>query len=135
MSNTTWLTREGAARMLDEWGSLTVSTKRRRHADGQVHVHYTPRYRLVHTDRDGLESLHAQFGGTIYKHGRDCWAWQIAQGMLATVLEDVLPYMNEKRRQAELILELVELKANGNDREPQRKIVEELRQLNAKAAN
>ena len=45
------------------------------------------------------------------------------------MLEEALPLMREKRRQAELILQLVELKENVNDRQIQQRIVEELRYL------
>jgi fructose-1,6-bisphosphatase/inositol monophosphatase family enzyme len=125
-----FLTQEEAAWTFDRRGSLTVSLKNRRHADGELHLHYHPRYRVVDEDLAALELLRAQFGGTLYRHSRQHWSWEIGQSTLATVLEDVLPYMRLKRRHAELVLELIAVKEDGNDRAAQRVIVEELRWLN-----
>ncbi len=131
VTETALLTREEAAQILDVYGSLTITAKKRRHRDGELHVHYCPRYRIVDRNLEALRLLQAQFGGTIFHHSGRHYSWEIAQGTLAALLEDVLPYMQEKRRHAELVLELVEVKENGNDRAVQRRIVEELRRLNA----
>jgi hypothetical protein len=55
------------------------------------------------------------------------------RGVVVIRLEDALLYMREKSRHAQLILELVKVKEkeNGNDRDLQRRIVDELRYLNA----
>lgn len=129
--DTALLTRENTAQLLDQHGSLAVTTRTRRHADGELHTHYCPRYRLVDTDVDGLRLLQVQFGGTIFHHSGRHYSWEIGQAILAGVLEEILPLMREKRRQAELILQLVDVKENGNDQAPEQRIVEELRRLNA----
>jgi hypothetical protein len=131
LADTALLTREEAAHTLDTYGSLTVTAKKRRHKDGEVHTHFNPRYRVVDKNLEALQLLQAQFGGTVFHHSGRHFSWEIGQAMLASMLEEVLPFMREKRRQAELILQLVEVKENGNDWEVERRIVEELRYLNA----
>ena len=69
-------------------------------------------------------------GGSIYHHSGRHYAWELAQTALSWLLGEVLPYMQAKRKQAELILELVKAKENGGDREHERRIVEQLRRLN-----
>jgi hypothetical protein len=131
ITDTALLTREEAAHTLDTYGSLTVTAKKRRHKDGELHVHYCPRWRIVDRNLEALQLLQAQFGGTIFHHSGRHFSWEIGQAMLAGVLEEVLPLMRDKRRHAELILQLIELKTANNDREPQHRLVEELRYLNA----
>ncbi len=117
--------------MLDNYGSPSVLVKHRRHTDGEMHVHYHPRYRVVDCNLEALALLHAQFGGSISHHGRKHYSYEIGQKALAEVLRQVLPYMEKKRQHAEFILRLVDAKDSGNDREAEREIVEELRRLNA----
>ena len=130
--DTYFLTREQAAHMLDTYGSLTVVQKKRHTATGGLRVYYHPRWRIVDKNLDVLVLLQAQFGGSIYHHSGKHFSWEIAQTTLGSLLEETLPYMQEKRKQAELILKLIEAKEIGADQELQDGIVEELRWLNAR---
>jgi len=112
-TDTYYLTREEAARMLDAYGSLTVVQKKRRTATGGLRVYYHPRWRIVDKNLDVLVLLQAQFGGSIYHHSGRHYSWEIAQTTLGALLEETLPYMQEKRPQAEPILQLIEAKENG----------------------
>jgi hypothetical protein len=94
-------------------------------------VDYSPRYRLVNTDPDVLRGLQGQSRGSIYGHRGQHWSYELGQAMLAGTLEEILPYMHEKRRHAELVLQLVEVKENRRDREIQRLIVDRLLRLNS----
>jgi len=129
-TDTYYLTREQAARMLDTYGSLTVVQKKRCTANGEVRVYYHPRWRIVDKNLDVLVLLQAQFGGSIYRHSGKHYSWELAQTTLGSLLKETLPYMQHKRRQAELVLKLIEAKENGTDQELQDGIVEELRWLN-----
>jgi folate-dependent tRNA-U54 methylase TrmFO/GidA len=122
-----FLTREEAAWTLDNRGSLTVVLKKKR--NGSTYWH--PRYRVVDKNLDALRLLQQQFGGSIYYHSGTNFAWEIAQTTLGMMLEELAPYMEKKRRQAELILQLIAEKENGKEREAEALIVEELRRLNA----
>ncbi len=117
-----FLSREEAAWTLDNKGSLTVVLKKKR--NGGTYWH--PRYRIVDKNLDALNALQRQFGGSIYYHSGSNFAWEIGQTTLAAMLEELLPYMTEKRREAELILALIEAKEDGQQ-ELQNQIVELLR--------
>lgn len=57
-----------------------------------------------------LEWLQSVFGGSLREHNspthkKQAWVWVVHAQAAAEVLEQVLPYLREKRRKAELLLE------------------------------
>ena len=79
---------------------------------------YNPIVSIANTDKDLMEYLHNQIGGTltVYPHRvpprRTAYKLEIWQSNVVPILEKVLPYLIVKREQAELMLEYIESRRN-----------------------
>lgn len=88
--------------------------------DGEGHVsitredgRYKPKVYVGMTSKDIILLLHRLFRGNVYETstctGKPLYRWHLTKSAdLQVFLTSILPYMIEKKRQAEVVLELVE---------------------------
>ena len=70
---------------------------------------------------------------------KDCWRWDVGAQSVAMLIPKILPFLRIKRTQAELIIELAEIKrlsvpCRQNNIDRQFEIVEEMQRLNKRGA-
>lgn len=97
-----------------------------------------PMLKVSHTYRYILEELQGFFGGSIKphfdpSHKRPAWIWRIGSDVARDALILLLPFLKEKRRQAEIALEILSTKGvrgkkvKPEIREIRDKLIKELR--------
>lgn len=79
--------------------------------EGCFGYYTTPRLAVVNTYLPVLKELQTAFGGTWSMRGnrsptvhRTCYAWAVTGGNALRAVEELLPYLREKRAQAQLLL-------------------------------
>jgi len=72
---------------------------------------YSARFTVANTYLPTLEQFRKAFGGKIYlahNHGKQGYDWILQGPLLPFCLQSLLPYLREKKPQAELLLEFYE---------------------------
>jgi hypothetical protein len=71
--------------------------------------------RVAHSHKPSLEFLQSIFGGTLHQHNhgrpahyKDIWRWVVCGEEAKKTCIQLLPYLKEKRPQAQLILAILE---------------------------
>jgi hypothetical protein len=73
--------------------------------------HYVLHVQVGTTELDMVDWLHREFGGCLVFHRskklreRDAWHWHLVSNVAARFLEQILPYLRLKKRQAGVALE------------------------------
>ena len=106
------------AGILDGEGTISINFRNPRSASREVNTQLTIQVAVVMTDYEVIHWLKEVTGttGEIYhyearqSHHKPTWAWRpgIADGY--EIISQCLPYMKVKKRQAEIYLELIELR-------------------------
>lgn len=106
------------AGFIDGEGSLTIAKQIRKDRPSPA---YRAQVSASNTDTSPLEFIHSLYGGSLYKgkpyqvgvNGkpwRPSWQWYCKVSRQKEFLLDILPYLQSKRGQAEVLLEFIENK-------------------------
>lgn len=129
------------AGIIDGEGCITVSICSPYLKHKEVSQVYAPIIRVAMTDKNIIYWLQNITGeGNIYfiksrnyRH-KDIWDWRLSTGNGARLLKQIKPYLKVKRLQAELFIELAEIRSqSGRTRykpERQLEIVKQIQALN-----
>lgn len=79
-----------------------------------------------------IQQLKAQFGGRIqsakkYARRKQCYNWHLTQEQAARFLKPLLPYLREKKEQAEILLEFQRVKDKHKNKGRKKYLTEEER--------
>lgn len=91
-----------------------ISTQRTKYGD---HVYFAPRVSIAGTRRNPHDLAASFFGGSVYRYvpknprHRPQFQWSRTGEGAANVLEELVPYLRIKKRQAQLGLDLFEVVA------------------------
>lgn len=90
----------------------------------RVKRHWSPRFQVevvvTNTCKEVLEWLASEFGGSIMlrkavkPHHKATYRWKVGDLLASQLVEQVLPYLRIKPRQAEILLQFAELKRTAN---------------------
>lgn len=116
------------AGVLDSDGSISINCRRGVQRDGYSAV-YSEAVAISQTKTEALYLAQSLFGGTVrlVKRGigsnkpnsmqprRPMYTWYVADRIAVATLRAVLPYLRVKRKQADIVLKLRELKERGKE--------------------
>ena len=101
------------AGVLDGEGTFII----RRGRDATHGYKFQAVVRVTNTSWELIAWLHATFGGNVVRerdrrpNRKPCWLWSLDGGTLVVpVVQQVLPYLRVKRRQAEVVLEFYKVR-------------------------
>jgi hypothetical protein len=113
------------AGFIDADGSITITIERSKDKKGNLKEQYCVKIAAHNCKIEPIELLRREFGGGKVRHKktgkaknhdnwRPCYEWMLTKNKAAIAIRTLLPYLIIKRKQAELCLQVDDLKKKTN---------------------
>ena len=110
---------------IDSDGFITIGRSTRKVGEKYAHrpTYYIAKVGYVSTDRIVPDLFHKMFGGSLNEHQpknatyKRVYLWQCTNNKAGVVVEAILPYLRQKKSQAEIVIEFIRRMDSRHNRE------------------
>lgn len=104
------------AGILDGEGSIQIEIQSKNHV--RKTNYYSIRLLVINTDKFLMDWLESNFGGKVtarklIPNRRQCYKWNICSFKAAEILQECLPFMIVKKREAQVLIDFMQTKPKG----------------------